>query len=327
MKTKEDKKELTLMFIPGADKRVVRFKIPRISLYAVPSAAALVILGFSLTIYVQNTSHRSTTEQLTETFTGQEKQLTEQLMLKDSELEKLQIELIDLSKQAEQFKSKLEEIRKLENKISPGTTVSSGKSTAPPPSSLPDVGGTEIPVGTREMNELAAQTRSSLSGMIGDIDGLLVQLTESERKLEEARRLKRITPTIWPSDSRTVTSGFGVRQDPFTGRPNVHTGLDIDGELNDPVYAAADGTVTAAGYDSQHGNHIRIDHTRGIETEYLHLNKMEVQTGSTVRKGQIIGRVGTTGRSTGTHLHYEVHKNGSKINPSPYLISDRKDDN
>ncbi|WP_068777012.1 M23 family metallopeptidase [Paenibacillus sp. FJAT-26967] len=328
MKTKGNKKELTLMLIPGAGHRVVRFKLRRISLYLVPTTAIIVILGFSLTIYVQNTSYQNTTHQLTETFNGQEKQLTDQLMLKDSELEKLQIELIDLSKQAEQFKARLEEIRKLEDKFSSGPAAGKSESAAgfPSPSALSSMGGPAIPAEERDMTGLASKTRSELSGMITDIEGLITSLTESERKLQEARRTKRITPTIWPSDSRSITSTFGVRRDPFSGSPSVHAGIDIDGELNDPVYAAADGIVSDAEYNPQKGNFIAIDHSRGLQTEYLHLNRTEVRPGSTVRKGQIIGRVGSTGRSTGTHLHYEVHKNGVKINPSPYLISNRKDE-
>jgi murein DD-endopeptidase MepM/ murein hydrolase activator NlpD len=106
----------------------------------------------------------------------------------------------------------------------------------------------------------------------------------------------------------------------------MHTGLDIDGELNDPVYATAEGKVLLAEWDGDHGNHILIDHTQGIKTQYLHLNKMLVSRGTKVLKGQLIGLVGSTGRSTGTHLHYEVRINDVPVNPRPYLLGDRKDE-
>ncbi|MNG13333.1 Murein DD-endopeptidase MepM [compost metagenome] len=106
----------------------------------------------------------------------------------------------------------------------------------------------------------------------------------------------------------------------------MHTGYDIDGEYNDPVYVTAAGKVIAAGFDGEFGNYIIVDHTRGIETKYMHLNKILVKRGESVTKGQQIGLVGSTGRSTGSHLHYEVLKNGIQIDPKPYLISNRKDE-
>jgi murein DD-endopeptidase MepM/ murein hydrolase activator NlpD len=151
-------------------------------------------------------------------------------------------------------------------------------------------------------------------------------LSDSKTKLEEAQHLQSITPTLWPIVSHRITSGFGIRIDPFTQKPSMHTGLDIDGELNDPIYAAAEGKVILSAWDAEHGNHILIDHTHGLKTEYLHMNKMLVRSGDMVRKGQLIGLVGTTGRSTGTHLHYEVHVNDAPVNPTPYLLTDRKDE-
>ncbi|MBD0379569.1 M23 family metallopeptidase [Paenibacillus sp. WST5] len=320
------------MIIPGANRRTVRIKLPHSSLYVVPSVIVLVWIGFFVTIYLMNTYFHKTTSSMQQSFDGQERQLVDQITLKNSELEQLQNNLIDLSQQTDEFKAKLEEIKKLEHVVqlmsqTGGTSkISAASNSGSFSGTGSDVGGTEVPVNSQEVSQLVSSTKQDLSSLVGDINALLANLTESEAKLKEAERLRNITPTLWPTDSRNITSGFGIRKDPFTQKPTMHTGLDLDGELNDAVYVTAAGKVVQAGYDNQHGYHIIVDHTRGLRTVYMHLNKMLVKRGESVTKGQKIGLMGTTGRSTGTHLHYEVHKNGVEINPSPYLIQDRKDD-
>lgn len=270
-----------------------------------------------------------------QTFDGQERQLVNQITLKNSELEQLQTNLIDLSQQASEFKVKLEEIKKLDHVIqlmsqTEGTNRTSKKismeSTETQSGLRSDVGGSEIPVTSQEVSSLVSSTKQGLTSLVGDINALLLNLNESEARLEEAERLRSITPTLWPTTTHLITSGFGIRRDPFTLKPTMHAGLDLDGEMNDPVYATAAGKVVEASFDNEHGNHIILDHSRGIQTEYMHLNKMLVKRGESVTKGQKIGLLGSTGRSTGSHLHYEVHKNGVQIDPSPYLITNRKDE-
>lgn len=329
------KKELTLMIIPGANHRTVRFKLPHSSLYIVPSLILLVLIGFFVTIYLMNIYSHQTRTSMQQTFDGQERQLVNQITLKNSELEQLQTNLIDLSQQANEFKVKLEEIKKLDHVIqlmsqAEGTNRTSKKismeSTETPNGVHSDIGGSEVPVTSQEVSSLVSSTKQGLFSLVGDINALLVNLSESEARLQEADRLRSITPTLWPTMTHLITSGFGIRRDPFTLKPTMHAGLDLDGEINDPVYATAAGKVVEASFDNEHGNHIIIDHSRGIQTEYMHLNKILVKRGESVTKGQKIGLLGSTGRSTGSHLHYEVHKNGVQIDPSPYLITNRKDE-
>lgn len=327
------KKELTFMIIPGANRRTVRFKLPHSSLYIVPSVILLVLMGFFVTIYLMNIRSHQTRNSMQQAFDGQERQLVDQITHKTSELEQLQIDLIDLAQQADEFKVKLEEIKKIDHVIElmsqpEGINGTSKKlsSNTPVNGSNHDVGGSDLPVTSQDVSSLVSNTKQGLFSLVGDINALLENLSQSEAKIKEAERLRSITPTLWPIASHRITSGFGVRIDPFTSRPSMHTGYDIDGEFNDPVYVTAAGKVIAAGYDDEHGNYIIVDHSRGIETEYMHLNKMLVKRGESVTKGQQIGLVGSTGRSTGSHLHYEVHKNGIQIDPKPYLISDRKDE-
>jgi murein DD-endopeptidase MepM/ murein hydrolase activator NlpD len=114
-------------------------------------------------------------------------------------------------------------------------------------------------------------------------------------------------------------SGFGERTDPFTGSPALHTGLDLHGETGDPVRATADGTVTAAGWSGGYGKVVDIDHGNGIITRYGHLSIIEVNVGQTIRNGHVLGRVGSTGRSTGPHLHYETRVRGKPVDPQKFL--------
>jgi murein DD-endopeptidase MepM/ murein hydrolase activator NlpD len=121
-----------------------------------------------------------------------------------------------------------------------------------------------------------------------------------------------------------MSSGFGVRTDPFTRSPALHTGLDLLSDTGEPVHATANGKVTAAGWSGGYGKAIDIDHGNGFSTRYGHLSSIEVRVGQTVRIGQVIGKVGSTGRSTGAHLHYETRLWGEAVDPEKFLRAGAK---
>jgi murein DD-endopeptidase MepM/ murein hydrolase activator NlpD len=125
-------------------------------------------------------------------------------------------------------------------------------------------------------------------------------------------------PSIWPVRGQ-ITAGFGERMDPLSGEGAFHAGVDISASSGTDVESAADGMVLAAGPDAGYGNAILIDHGYGITTMYCHLSKIYVVVGQEVKRGQIIGAVGMTGRATGPHLHYEVHIQETPVNPAKYL--------
>ena len=116
-----------------------------------------------------------------------------------------------------------------------------------------------------------------------------------------------------------LSSGFGVRSDPFLGRPAMHTGLDFRSSSGDPVRATATGTVESAGWSGGYGKMVEIDHGNGFATRYGHMSEIEVKVGQQIKIGQIIGRVGSTGRSTGPHLHYETRIDGDAVDPQKFL--------
>lgn len=134
------------------------------------------------------------------------------------------------------------------------------------------------------------------------------------------RDLYRLTaaPTLWPVMGR-ITASFGERQDPFSGEGEFHTGVDISAPMGFPIRATGDGVVRSAQHESGYGNEVTIDHGFGFETLYGHMSNYIVTVGQHVGKGQVIGYVGVTGRSTGPHVHYEVRINNTPVNPHKYL--------
>jgi murein DD-endopeptidase MepM/ murein hydrolase activator NlpD len=152
-------------------------------------------------------------------------------------------------------------------------------------------------------------------GVLRDILGVIeARLASVRTGVERRQALASATPSIWPI-AGWISSGFGNRRDPFTGTQDFHSGLDIAGDLGQQVHAPADGIVVGATYTGNYGNLVSIDHGFGLTTRYGHLSRFGVTVGQQVRRGQIIGYVGSTGRSTSPHLHYEVLVNGRLTNP------------
>ncbi len=136
--------------------------------------------------------------------------------------------------------------------------------------------------------------------------------------LDKQRSILAATPSIWPVKG-WITSGFGKRASPLTGEPGRHMGVDIANEVNTPIRATADGIVTYAGWESGYGRLIAIEHGYGYSTRYGHCARIDVKVGDEVERGKIIGYVGSTGRSTGSHVHYEVRIHGMPVDPEKYL--------
>ena len=183
--------------------------------------------------------------------------------------------------------------------------------------------------------EVDRRARTTLSALTtpDDTFGLLRTLLESlESRLGAVRQtvdrrnaLAAATPSIWPARG-WLTSTMGYRRDPINGGDDFHAGLDIAGDKGQPVYATAEGRVVQSGYQGAYGNTILLDHGFGLQTRYGHLQDAAVRNGDHVKRGDIIGHVGATGRATGYHLHYEVLANGRLLNPLQLLTQQRPRD-
>lgn len=158
----------------------------------------------------------------------------------------------------------------------------------------------------------------SFDDRMGSLDERLEAI---EERLEERSRWIAATPAIAPARG-ILTSGFGFRRDPLTGVRAFHQGVDIAAGPGQPVRATADGLIVRAGVQGGLGKSVTVAHGFGTSTRYSHLSRIGVEAGREVRRGDVIGYVGNTGRSTGYHLHYEVHVDGSPVDPSRYLFED-----
>jgi murein DD-endopeptidase MepM/ murein hydrolase activator NlpD len=162
---------------------------------------------------------------------------------------------------------------------------------------------------------------ASTPAVKGQPDPAFRALFQSWKRLEQLQQGIVAIPSQRPVDAVTFTSGFGVRSDPFRGGAAMHAGVDIPGPTGTAIYATADGIVARGEWANGYGNLVELDHGKGIQTRYGHLSAILVQPGMRVTRGQLIARMGSTGRSTGSHLHYEVRLDGHAVNPMPFLQS------
>ena len=174
---------------------------------------------------------------------------------------------------------------------------------------LPGTGGPALPMDEMGIAHLTAKTN---------------RLEEDLRAYEGILRERGYTPTVWPVDG-TLEGGFGGRRNPFGGSGyEFHSGQDIEAPWGAPVVAGASGRVSFVGWQNGYGQLVVVDHGGGLTTRYGHLSHIDVELNQTVSRAQLLGKVGSTGRSTGPHLHYEVRINDQAVNPLPYLLLSTK---
>jgi len=173
-------------------------------------------------------------------------------------------------------------------------------------------------VGVQAAPVAATETATSFQGP-AQADKEYRALFLSWKRLDRFDQVTVSVPSQRPLVDVEFSSGFGVRSDPFRGAAAMHAGVDMRGPVGTPIYATADGYVGRAGWSNGYGNLVELEHGKGIETRYGHLSKILVQPGQRVKRGDLIARMGSTGRSTGSHLHYEVRIDGRAVNPIPFL--------
>ncbi|HOG12311.1 MAG: peptidoglycan DD-metalloendopeptidase family protein [Smithellaceae bacterium] len=229
-------------------------------------------------------------------------------------------EMNELAIKIDQFADRMEEIKQFDKKLRILATEQIGQDAKTPLG----IGGSNND--QMRLRQLIEEDREKLvSGMHENIDRLNAEADEREmsfnellRFLREQKSLLAATPSLWPVHG-WVTSEFGMRRNPFGSGGEFHKGIDIASRAGKEIIAPADGFVLEAAYRTDDGNVVKIEHGYGISTSYAHLSKAAVKDGVQVRKGDVIGYVGDTGRSTGAHLHYSVFVNNVPVNPRKYL--------
>ena len=251
-----------------------------------------------------------------------------QVRKKGFELSQLRQETEDQRSKIHFFSSKIEDLEKqlsrlkdFDKKIRIIANLEKGQETTsvmgmggPSPSDVRERLKTE-----KDETGLVQQMRTDVERLKSEAVSREESLSELEKLLQTKKEMLAHTPSIWPVHG-WVTSGFGFRTNPFTGLNQMHEGLDISNREGTPVIAPADGIVSATGKDFSYGNVVVVSHGFGITSRFNHLSKILVGAGQKVRRGDKIAEVGTTGKSTGPHLHYEVRVNGIPVNPSRYIL-------
>jgi murein DD-endopeptidase MepM/ murein hydrolase activator NlpD len=163
----------------------------------------------------------------------------------------------------------------------------------------------------------SAEAMSSFNAQVQELDSEL-------GRFRQAKKQARQFPLASPAPGADITSTFGARRDPLLGTAAFHSGMDFRGSTGDPIHATAAGKVISAGLRGGYGNMVEIEHADGLSTRYGHMSRIDVAEGQSVAAGDVIGAVGSTGRSTGPHIHYEVRRNGDALNPAMFIRAGRK---
>ncbi len=289
-----DKRYSTIIFVPHARAKFRKLKVSHRLLFSVLSiiTSSLCLSTFFSVQYFTSLSQTH-------------------------ELSKLQRENRDLQVANEQFSKSVESLRTQLRMVEDRTrklAIIAGISTLDE-SSQGGVGG------VRQNDELAGNPyRDDIDKMSFRSHRLERDLSVLEEKFVAQNELLSCTPSTAPVRG-ILTDGFGGRSDPFTGEPGTHTAIDISSAIGQPVRAPADGIVVKAEWANGYGNVIYLSHGYGYSTRYGHLKSFAVHPGNHVKRGDIIGWVGSTGRSTGPHLHYEVRLNNNPVNPLEYILN------
>lgn len=328
-------KKLTFVVIPDANRSVLQTRISRQVLIGISFAALSLFIFTVIWLLSARNEFMNQIDTLSERVISERRQAAIESADHDRTIENLHNEVLNLADKADIVRKKLQELEKLEHEVRrlSGSTIHvgdarSGDNTDTLAKQQTDVsiasGGAYSSPERKDWLPFTEDIHSRYTELYSEMDQWAERMAEVKLSLQHMERTLRVTPTIWPADSRHITSGFGIRRDPFTRRSAFHNGIDIEGNRGDPVFSSAEGTVVIQGWDKAYGNHIVVEHTKDVSTIYMHLHKILTNRGDTVMKGQQIGQVGSTGRSTGPHLHYEVHKNGTAVDPNPYLGLRRK---
>ncbi len=304
-KRKKEEKYLSVIFVPHSHDNVKVFKFSALKskIFIAGSLIISLLVIFGLCIFTISTLHNN--QKLKESKANLEKLNSEQektISQKTGEIEKLNEKYESLSDNASQFNN-------LFNEITEAYLDKSSKKTN-------RSGDRNESTFAKDINKLK-NVLSSINEESGSKTGASDILTDTEEKL---KKYIASIPTLWPAKGR-LSSRFGSREDPLNYNEGNHKGIDIAADYGQAIVAAADGTVILSDWYSGYGKAVVIDHGRGITTVYGHSNELLVSEGKKVKKGDLIARVGSTGRSTGPHLHFEIRINGEAVNPLKYLDS------
>jgi murein DD-endopeptidase MepM/ murein hydrolase activator NlpD len=295
--------QFTLMIIPGRKSGVKKISVSKVVIRNILIASLIAMLSALYIVYDYASIKRDRAELVR--LRAQTKEQSQQFR--------------DLAVKVDGFADRMEQLRQFDKKI----RILSVDQTSRDKKLPLGIGGSDKEMRVKELldqdqQKLITGIRESITKLNEDANDREKSFTELLNFLHEQKSILAATPSIWPVKG-WVTSEFGVRESPFRSGVEFHKGLDISTRFGKEVVAPADGLVIVSAYDPQDGNFIKIDHGRSLATSFAHLSRRALKQGMRVKKGDIIGYVGDTGRSTGSHLHSSVFVNNVPVNPRKYL--------
>ena len=298
-------KKVTIVILPDGVTTVKQIKIPKIFLhfFLVLIFAVTAFLAWSSVDYYQIKS-----------LVPEHARLIEESQQKEAQL-------VALTNKIDKINSKMVELIEFDNKLKVMADLEPGEDN----SQFLGVGGPDTTLMESDYSVENAHKKlvRLMHQSLDNLDTVITVETEEKNELfqflENQKSILACTPSIWPAKG-WPNDGFGYRISPFTGKKEFHEGLDISAQKGTSVIAPADGYVSFAGKSNSFGNYITISHGYGYKTRYGHLSKILVVKGQAVKRGEKIGLIGSTGRSTGPHLHYEVHRNDVPVDPKIYIL-------
>lgn len=298
---KKENHKLCIIIIPPTAK-VKRLSIPSWLPKAVPIALVLMFIALGLVINSMHSSYISL-KKMYSIKSSELDSLKRENEEKDLEIYNLKVQNDRLYARTTEVDNKLMEIDKLQRQLEKMAGIQS-----------PSRGG-----GLAESQRLQdMESTDGLKAILDTLDFKERELQNFIADMEERFEYLETVPDLWPSSGR-LTSGFGMRRNPFGRGREFHEGIDIANSQGTDIVAAAKGIVVFSGYKSGYGRTIIIDHENGYKTLYAHNSRLLVSFGHRVEKGQVIAKMGSTGRSTGPHLHFEVHIDGKPVDPLTVL--------
>jgi murein DD-endopeptidase MepM/ murein hydrolase activator NlpD len=313
-----NKKWWTVQLVPHGKGNVKNFKIRIFPIiFLMTLITLLLVSGLGLSYFFWNVTKQMDLR-LNENITQMNQYTEENHALKQT-VTQLNNELVELNNDVLDLQEWLEEVELLEQQLREmdGTSsIDTGAEQVAKPLTL-RISSLHTPNLTYNPTSIE-QLRAKISQLKLDAEQQQNQLALLKEEKEEEQYLAQFIPSIPPSKGR-ISSPFGWRRDPIHGRMREHQGIDFASSFRSPIYATAHGTVSFAGRNGGYGKQIVIDHGNGYKTTYSHLTSIAIKRWSEVEKGDVIGRMGSTGRSTGVHLHYEVHQNGKPVNPKKFI--------
>lgn len=248
----------------------------------------------------------------------QSRHLTEDLGSAERVIEEQRRQLVNISGRIAEVGKDLQRVRSFDSKLRLMMNMEKDPTEVGDGDRPGDFSRTYLPLHRQEL--AVRKMQDYLSRLSESVRLEEVRQQDLLRALRENRSTLASMPTIWPVTG-FVSSSFGGRSSPFGGRGGeFHKGLDISNRMGTPIVAPAQGTVMLAGRDGAYGNSVEINHGGGISTKFGHMQRYTVQPGQWIKRGEVIGHVGMTGRTTGPHLHYEVRLNGVPVNPMRYIL-------